>query len=62
MIERGSAGIPLRVDQNEFRTAGGGLSIPETARLLNPMGVNVGLIQNVAQISRKELLRSLIIL
>src|SRR4029077_11030498 len=62
MVERGTGGVPLRVDQNEFTTAGGGLAIPEPARLLNPVRVYVGNIQDMSQISRKKLLGPFIIL
>jgi len=62
MVERGTGAVPLRVDENEFITAGGGLAIPEPARLLKPVGVYVGNVQDVSQISRKKLLRPFIIL
>lgn len=62
MVERGTDGVPLRVDENKFTTTGGGLAIPEPARLFNPVGVYVGNVQDMSQISRKKLLRPFIVL
>src|SRR5579864_8189136 len=61
MIERGSARVALRVDQNEFRTTGGGLAIPKPARLLNPMRIYIRDIGQMPQVSRKKLLRPLVV-
>src|SRR5215467_1494732 len=61
MIEPGTARIPLRVDEHEFRTAGGGLAIPESACFLDPMRVNLGNIYQMPQIPRQELLSPLVV-
>jgi hypothetical protein len=62
MVERGTGGVPLRVDENEFITAGGGLAIPEPACLSNPVRVYVSNVHEMSQISRKKLLRPFIVL
>ncbi len=62
VIERRGAGIPLRIDENELTTVGGGLAIPEPARFLNPMWIHIGNVQHMPQISWQELLRAFIVL
>src|SRR5262249_837801 len=62
MIERRCSRVLFGIDQNKFRATRRGLTIPEAARLLNPMGIHVRLIKDMPQGSREKLLCRLTIL
>jgi len=62
VIERRSARIVLGIDENEFRTAERRLAIPEAVGFLDPMRTYVRQLNDMTQIARKKLLRSLVVL
>src|SRR5215469_7162715 len=62
LIEGGATCLLVRINQDEFRAARGEPAIPETARVFDPVRTHISNVGDVPQVSRKKLLRALIVL